>query len=93
MLTAPEAEASMRAFLNERVANLSGAMGGEDAELRAALIVSSILGLTVARHFLHLDAFAGATDTDIARVARPWVTTGADTPPGHHQSPAATEAD
>jgi hypothetical protein len=53
-------------------------MGGEDADLRAALIVSSILGLTIARHFLKLDAFTGASDPDIARVARPWVTTGAD---------------
>jgi AcrR family transcriptional regulator len=78
MLTAPEAAASMSAFLNERVANLSRAMGGEDADLRAALIVSSILGLTIARHFLKLDAFMDASDADIARVARPWVTTGVD---------------
>jgi AcrR family transcriptional regulator len=78
MLTAPEAAASMSAFLNERVANLSRAMGGDDADLRAALIVSSILGLTIARHFLKLDAFTRASDTDIARVARPWVTTGVD---------------
>ena len=76
MLTAPEAAASMSAFLNERVANLSRAMGGDDADLRAALIVSSILGLTIARHFLKLDAFTSASDADIARVARPWVTTG-----------------
>jgi AcrR family transcriptional regulator len=78
MLTAPEAAESMSSFLNERVANLSRAMGGEDADLRAALIVSSILGLTVARHFLNLDAFTNASDADIARVARPWVTTGTD---------------
>jgi AcrR family transcriptional regulator len=78
MLTAPEAAEAMRAFLNERVANLSRAIGGEDADLRAALIVSSILGLTIARHFLELDAFASAADADIARVARPWVTTGVD---------------
>ncbi|WP_329454497.1 TetR/AcrR family transcriptional regulator [Streptomyces sp. NBC_01497] len=89
MLTAPEAEASMSAFLNERVANLSGAMGGEDAELRAALIVSSILGLTVARHFLKLDAFADASDADIARVARPWVTTGVD--PASGRRPGASD--
>jgi AcrR family transcriptional regulator len=78
MLTAPEAADSMSAFLNERVANLSHAMGGDDADLRAALIVSSILGLTIARHFLKLDAFTSASDADIARVARPWVTTGVD---------------
>ena len=78
MLTAPEAAASMSEFLNERVANLSRAMGGDDADLRAALIVSSILGLTIARHFLKLDALTSASDADIARVARPWVTTGVD---------------
>ena len=83
MLTAPEAAASMSAFLNERVANLSRAMGGEDADLRAALTVSSILGLTIARHFLKLDAFSGASDADIARVARPWVTTGVDPASGN----------
>jgi AcrR family transcriptional regulator len=78
MLTAPEAAAAMSAFLNERAANLSRAMGGEDAGLRAALIVSSILGLTIVRHFLKLDAFIQASDADIARVARPWVTTSVE---------------
>jgi hypothetical protein len=33
---------------------------------------------SIDRHFLKLDAFASASDTDIARVARPWVTTGVD---------------
>jgi AcrR family transcriptional regulator len=78
MLTAPEATEAMRAFLNERVGNLSRALGGEDAEVRAALIVSSILGLTIARHFLKLDALTSASSADISRVARPWVTTGVD---------------
>lgn len=91
MLTAPEAAASMSAFLNERVANLSRAMGGDDADLRAALIVSSILGLTIARHFLKLDAFASAPAADIARVARPWVTTGID--PAHEQHPPTPAQD
>jgi AcrR family transcriptional regulator len=93
MLTAPEAAASMSAFLNERVANLSRAMRGDDADLRAALIVSSILGLTIARHFLKLDALTGASDADIARVARPWVTTGVDPAEQHSQtSTRPTEA-
>ena len=90
MLTAPEAAEAMSAFLNERVTNLSRAMGGEDADLRAALIVSSILGLTIARHFLKLDAFTSASDADLARVARPWVTTGVD--PAEPRSPAPAQA-
>ena len=92
MLTAPEATASMSEFLNERVANLSRAMGGDDADLRAALIVSSILGLTIARHFLKLDALTSASDADIARVARPWVTTGVD-PAEQHSPTSARPAD
>jgi hypothetical protein len=47
-------------------------------ELKFGVAVSNILGLTIARHFLKLDALARASDTDIARVARPWVTTGVD---------------
>jgi AcrR family transcriptional regulator len=74
MLTSPEAGAQMSAFLNERVANLSRAMSGDDTDLRAALTVSSILGLIIARHFLKLDAFTRASEAEIARVARPWIT-------------------
>jgi AcrR family transcriptional regulator len=89
MLTAPEAAAQVSAFLNERAANLSRAMSGDDADLRAALTVSSILGLIIARHFLQLDAFARASDAEIARVARPWVTTGVDPATGQHSRTSA----
>jgi AcrR family transcriptional regulator len=92
MLTAPEATAQMSAFLNERAANLSRAMNGDDADLRAALTVSSILGLIIARHFLQLDAFARASDAEIARVARPWITTGVD-PTTRQHSRTSTPAD
>lgn len=78
MLTVPEATAAMRDHLDERAASLARALDGDHAQLRAALIVSNILGLTVARHFLQLRAFADASDEDIARVAQPWITTGVD---------------
>jgi hypothetical protein len=45
------------------------ALTGPDAELRAAIAVSSILGLTVARHFLQLRAVSSASDDDLVRVA------------------------
>lgn len=73
MLTAPEATRAMRDFLNERVANLAGAMDGDDAELRAALAVSSILGLTIARHFLELDALTEISRDQIETILRPWL--------------------
>lgn len=69
MLTVPEAEASMREFLDERVRNLAASLGGDDAELRAALIVSDILGLTIAQHFLKLSAFQHHTAEQIAAAA------------------------
>jgi AcrR family transcriptional regulator len=74
MLTAPEATAAMRDFLNERVANLARADTGDDADLRAALTVSSILGLTIARHFLRLDALREISDAEIEATVRPWLT-------------------
>ncbi len=81
MLTVPEATESMKSFLDERVANLSRSIGGDNAEIRAALIVSSILGLTIAKHFLKLDALEAASDSDIEAAARPWVSTGIDPNP------------
>ena len=74
MLTAPEATRAMQDFLNERVANLARAMDDSDGELRAALTVSSILGLTVARNFLQLDGLTDISPEQIESVVRPWLT-------------------
>lgn len=54
MLTSPAAAATMSEYLQDRAAKLAGALPGDDAELHAALIVSAILGVTIARHFLEL---------------------------------------
>ncbi|HEY3684447.1 MAG TPA: TetR family transcriptional regulator [Streptosporangiaceae bacterium] len=74
MLTVPEAAASMREFLDDRVDNLAGTFEGDDAELRAALVVSGILGLTIARHFLRLRAFEGLSPEALAGAANAWLT-------------------
>ncbi|MHA3701286.1 TetR/AcrR family transcriptional regulator [Jatrophihabitans sp. YIM 134969] len=87
MLTVPEATASMREYLDDRVTNLARGLGGEDAELRAALTVSSLLGLTLARHFLHLQAFEDASDDDLTRVARAWIAQAAGTPATPRRDP------
>ena len=73
MLTSQTAAEAVREFLNERVANLARDNTRPDAELTAALTVSTFLGLTVARHFLHLDAFERATNEDVERVASQWL--------------------
>jgi AcrR family transcriptional regulator len=78
MLTVPEATAAMRDYLDERATNLARAMDGDDAAVRAALTVCAILGLTLGRHFLHLQAFDDTTDAQLARVARMWMPIGAE---------------
>lgn len=73
MLTNPDAEAHMREFLQERIENLTGSLSAEDAELRATLAVSSILGLTIARHFLKLPAFESVSSDELLQAAEKWL--------------------
>jgi AcrR family transcriptional regulator len=75
MLTVAEAGETMREFLDERATNLATSLEGDDAELRAAVIVSSILGLTITQHFLKLRAFEGHTPEQIAAAAHAAMTT------------------
>jgi AcrR family transcriptional regulator len=97
MLTSPAAANAVREFLNERVASLARASTQPDAELTAALTVSTFLGLTIARHFLHLDAFERATRHDIERVASQWLSlpgpaegsVGTADESGSHDAPAS----
>lgn len=72
MLTSPEAAAVMRDYLGERVHNLARASSHDDAELRAALMVSSILGVTIARHFLELPALRDVDESRLAAIVEPW---------------------
>lgn len=73
MLTSPDAAAVMGEYLQERTANLARTMTGEDAELRAAVMVSSILGITIARHFLNLSPLVDADETTAAAVTKAWL--------------------
>jgi AcrR family transcriptional regulator len=74
MLTVPEAAAAMKEFLDERVENLARSLDGEDARLRALVVVSGILGLTITQHFLALQAFEGASHDALLRAAGGWIT-------------------
>ena len=82
MLTSPEAAAVMRDFLQERTTNLADTMVGDDRDLRAALMVSSILGITIAHHFLDLPALADVSDEQIASVAGAWFAPLGEQPEG-----------
>jgi len=71
MLTSEDAAAVMRAYLEERATVLAATSAREDARLRAELIVASILGITIARHFLGLPALAGAGGEEAAQILEP----------------------
>lgn len=79
MLTVPQASEAVRLHLDERIGNLAAGIGDPDAELRAAIAVSSILGLTIARHFLQLRAVSSASDEDLVRVASRAIASGLGT--------------
>jgi AcrR family transcriptional regulator len=73
MLTTPEAATVVTTFLDERVRDLATTIDDPDAELRAALVVSSILGLTVARHFLELDALSDLAPERVETTLASWL--------------------
>lgn len=76
MLTSADAADAITRYLDSTVDNLAAGSDDPDARLRAALISSSILGLTIARHFLHIDALTDISDTQRERVVVPWVVAG-----------------
>lgn len=78
MLTAPEATAVMKRFLDDRAAEIARDLDGPDADLRAALTVTNLLGLILARHFLHLDGLVDITDEQRDAVVRPWLAAALD---------------
>lgn len=75
MLTSAEAAEAMSVYLRERAARLAEAMPDDHAELRAALVVSSIMGITIARHFLDLPALEDADGDDVAALVDSWTST------------------
>ncbi|MET7337203.1 TetR family transcriptional regulator [Nonomuraea sp. NPDC005650] len=71
MLTHPEAAVSARKVLGEQIDRLAQAVPGEDARLRAALMMTIMLGVTVGHQLLDLDELRGVPPEDIARLLRP----------------------
>jgi AcrR family transcriptional regulator len=73
MLTSPEASTVMRDYLQERTENLAANMTGSDADLRGALAVSSIFGITIARHFLGLKALQDVDPEQLEAASNAWL--------------------
>lgn len=87
MLTEPAAREHISALLQERIDLLAAASPATDAEFRAAVVVSSMLGLTLMQHFLKVPALEQAdTEALTELVSGAWTATllGSDSP--HNRS-------
>lgn len=71
MLTHPDAAEEVRGKLDGQVAQLAGAIGPDDAALRAGLMVATMLGVTIAHQLLDLTALRDASPERIAEILRP----------------------
>jgi AcrR family transcriptional regulator len=71
-LTHPEANRIMRdEVLCSLIRDLARTIGGTDAELKAALVMSCVAGMTLARYVLELPGLAGASGADVERLLLP----------------------
>lgn len=71
-LTHPEAGRVMRdEVMCDRIAAVAATIGGKDADLRASLLGACVIGLTMARHVLHIEPVASASRADIERLLEP----------------------
>jgi AcrR family transcriptional regulator len=71
-LTHPEANRIMRdEVLCSLISDLARTIGGEDAELKAALLMSCVAGMSLARYVLELPGLAGASRSDVERLLLP----------------------
>lgn len=67
MLTSPDAAQALRAHLENRADALADGRSDE-GRMRAAILVSSILGVTIARHFLDLPALRDVNGDQAAHI-------------------------
>ena len=71
-LTHPGATSAVRDdVMCDRIATMAGAIGGDDAELRAALLNACLMGVTIARYLLELPPLASASREDVTRLLEP----------------------
>jgi AcrR family transcriptional regulator len=71
-LTHPEAHRIMRDdVMCSLITGLAGTIGGPDAELKAALVMSCTVGLALSRYLLQIPGLADADRADIERLLEP----------------------
>ncbi len=72
----PEAATLMRVFVEEQIIlPISRALGGSQANLKASLLGSHIVGIFLTRYIVGLDTMASADPTEIAEMLEPIIST------------------
>ncbi|WP_371785256.1 TetR/AcrR family transcriptional regulator [Streptosporangium subroseum] len=71
MLTHPEAATSAQAMLGTQIDRIGSTLAGDDARLRAALVTSIMLGVTIGHQLLDLEPLRDAPQEEIDRLMRP----------------------
>jgi AcrR family transcriptional regulator len=81
MLTHPNATQAARAAASSHQKQLSEAIPADDAEVRAALVSATLIGVVLSRHLLHFEALREADPKQITDLLRPvlFSLTNADT--------------
>jgi AcrR family transcriptional regulator len=71
-LTHPEAHRIMRDdVMCSLITGLAGKIGGDDAELKAALVMACTVGMALSRYLLQIPGLATAARADIERILEP----------------------
>jgi AcrR family transcriptional regulator len=71
MLTHPDAARDVQALIGAQIRQRAEAIPGQDAELRAALLGTTVLGVVIGRHLLRLDALRDIPADKIIELLRP----------------------
>jgi AcrR family transcriptional regulator len=71
MLTHPSAGQAARELLDRQVAAISSSLTTDDAQLRATLAMTTIIGVTIGRELLGVDALQAAAPQHVIDLLRP----------------------
>ncbi|MBM7788219.1 TetR/AcrR family transcriptional regulator [Tenggerimyces flavus] len=70
MFTHPDATETLRDTTNAQIANFAKVARGRNAELRGAILLSALLGISIGRNLLKLNGLADAKSAELTKAIR-----------------------
>jgi AcrR family transcriptional regulator len=89
MLTSPAATEHARRALGRQIAGVAGVLPGDEADLRAALAISVMIGVTIGHQLLGLDGLRDVPPDRVAPLLRPALAALLNAESGGRHSPRA----